>query len=424
MKQLLFFTVLTLSIQMLHAQSITGSWKGDLTLQPGNSLPVVFHIEQEGNDWKTTMDSPAQGAMGIPTDKTTLTNGELSVSIAALKVTYTGKWQGDSITGNFEQAGHMLPLVLKKSTAVALPQAPSAQMRNDLFTEQPVFLETGTGKIYGTLTLPKTNAKTPLVLFIAGSGPTDRNGNSNMGLKTNCTLQMAQALAKAGIASVRYDKRGVGESRSAIKSEIDGRFDNHINDAKGWLELLKKDNRFSKIIITGHSEGSLIGMIAARNLADRFISIAGAGESAAMVLKTQFKQRLPPTLYPLAVACIDSLSSGHEVKEVPPDLSSFFRPSVQPYLISWFRYNPQTEIGKLKIPILLLQGTKDLQIKVANAQHLKNAQPESKLIIIDKMNHVLKDIPGDQTENMQSYGNPDLPVDTTLIKAMIDFIVK
>ena len=423
MKYLFGFTFCVL-VSLSFAQSIKGSWKGDLTLQPGTSLPVVFHIEPEGNGWKTTMDSPAQGAMGIPTDKTTLTDGELSVSIAALKVTYTGKWQGDSITGNFEQAGHMLPLVLKKSTAVALPQAPSAQMRNDLFTEQPVFLETGTGKIYGTLTLPKTNAKTPLVLFIAGSGPTDRNGNNTMGLKTNCTLQLAQALATAGIASVRYDKRGIGESRSAIKSEADARFEDYITDAKDWLELLKKDSRFSKIIIAGHSEGSLIGMVAARNLADRFISIAGAGESAPAILKTQFKQQLSPTLYPVAVACIDSLSSGHEVKEVPPDLSSFFRPSVQPYLISWFRYNPQTEIGKLKIPILLLQGAKDLQITVADAQHLKNAQPESKLIIIDKMNHVLKDIPGDQTKNMQSYGNPDLPVDTTLIKAMIDFIVK
>lgn len=291
------------------------------------------------------------------------------------------------------------------------------------YTETPITLATTTGKVYGTLTLPRTGKNAPVVLFIAGSGPTDRNGNSTVGLRTNCTLQLAHALAASGIASVRYDKRGIAESAAAGESEANLRFDSYVSDAKAWLELLKKDSRFSKIMVAGHSEGSLIGMIAAKGFADKFISIAGAGEPADIILKTQLK-KLPADLYHEAARSIDSLKAGHEIKNVNPNLAMLFRPSVQPYLISWFRYDPQAEIRKLTIPVLLLQGTKDLQITVADAQNLKKAQPKSELVIVENMNHVLKDIPGGQTENMQSYTNPDLPVDTTLIKTILDFISK
>lgn len=132
-------------------------------------------------------------------------------------------------------------------------------------------------------------------------------------------------------------------------SEIDLRFDDYVNDAAGWIKLLKKDKRFSKVIVLGHSEGPLIGMIAANTaIADAYVSLAGAGQSADKVLKEQLKHQ--PQAVDMCYPIIDSLASGKLVKNVNPKLNSLFRPSVQPYMISWFKYDPQIEIRKLPCP--------------------------------------------------------------------------
>ena len=150
-----------------------------------------------------------------------------------------------------------------------------------------------------------------VVLIIAGSGPTDRNGNNSM-MKNNSLQQIAHALATAGIASVRYDKRGIAASTSAGKIEADLRFDHYVDDAVAWVDLLKKDKRFSTVAIAGHSEGSLIGMIAARH-ADKFISIAGAGQSSYRLLKEQLSTQ-PAAIKDASYAILDSLNEGKMVK--------------------------------------------------------------------------------------------------------------
>lgn len=291
------------------------------------------------------------------------------------------------------------------------------------FVQQSTVLHTSTGDIFGTLTKPNDSSRNiPVVLFIAGSGPTDRDGNSSrMGLNTDCTKQLAQALARKGIASLRYDKRGIGESSASATSEKDMRFDFLVDDAKSWLAQLRKNKKFSSVIIAGHSEGSLIGMIAA-DKADKFISIAGAGESADLILKKQLKKQLPEGLYEESIRCIDTLKMGNYLKSTHPELSMFFRSSFQPYLISWFKYDPQVEIKKLKIPTLILQGNRDLQISEADAQLLKDAKPNSQLFIIENMNHVLKDVTTGQSDNIQSYTNPNLPIDQNLVQKIITFI--
>ena len=161
---------------------------------------------------------------------------------------------------------------------------------------------------------------------------------------------------------MRYDKRGIAESKGAGKSETDLRFDDYVNDAKEWTQLLKKDKRFSKVIVIGHSEGSLIGMIAGTT-ADKFISIAGAGQSADKILKEQLSSQ-PKEVQDLSFPMIDSLKNGKTIDNVPPMLNSLFRPTVQPYMISWFKYDPQNEIKKLSILTLILQGTTDIQVSV------------------------------------------------------------
>lgn len=403
----------------VFAQSIIGTWAGDLIIPGAGKLPIVIHIQQSGDSLLSTMDSPAQGATKIPVDQTQFNNGELMFILTKLKVTYKGRLQGDSISGDFNQAGQSFPLTLRKN--VTNSQTPVNQ---PLSNEKPIVLETATGKIFGTVTLPEAPGNIPVVLFIAGSGPTDRNGNNPLGVKSNTILQLAQALAKAGIASVRYDKRGIAESHAAMQVPADLKFEDYVNDAKAWLALLKKDPGFSSITVAGHSEGALIGMMAANGNANRFISIAGAGYPADEILKTQLKRKVNAVHFETFSNAIDSLKSGHLLKYTPEGFVSLLHPSVQPYLISLFKYDPRIELKKLKIPVLLLQGTKDLQISVADAEQLKSAHTKSELIIINNMNHVLKAISDGTEENIKSYSNPDLPIDTILIKSMTDFIKK
>lgn len=291
----------------------------------------------------------------------------------------------------------------------------------DTATESPYNLVTSSGNIMGSLLLPPAATKMPVVLIIAGSGPTDRNGNNPM-MKNESLRMLAQALVVKGIASVRFDKRGIAASASAGKKEADTRFDDYLQDAIAWIELLKKDPRFSKVIVAGHSEGSLIGMIAANGRADGFISIAGAGKAANQILKDQLATQ-PAMVKDPSYRIIDSLVMGKTVNDVSPMLFSLFRPSVQPYMISWFKYNPITEITKLGIPVLIIQGTQDLQITTADADALATVKPTAKKVVIQKMNHVLKIVEGGQAENMASYSNPSLPVSDELVKEVVSFVL-
>ncbi len=300
----------------------------------------------------------------------------------------------------------------------------SAQNKIDsIYSESEIILKTSTGVIFGTLTIPDNIKVSPLVLIIPGSGPTDRNCNSPLGVKTNAYKMLSEGLAKNAISTLRFDKRGIGESKSAMTSESELRFETYINDAIAWISLLKSDKRFSEVIVLGHSEGSLIGMIASEktNVAG-FISIAGAGESADKVLQEQLKTKLPSKLLDESNKILDSLKIGKEVSNVNPNLTALYRPSVQPYMISWIKYDPAKEINKLKIPVLIIQGTSDLQVTVNDAKLLSAAKPDAQLLIIHNMNHVLKESDSDIQKNMATYMNPDLPLKSGLVEEIIKFI--
>lgn len=288
------------------------------------------------------------------------------------------------------------------------------------FVETQVILHTATGDIFGSLIVPADFSKGPVALIIAGSGATDRNGN-NPQMKNESLRMLAHALAGNRIASLRFDKRAIGESKSAAKNEKDLRFEDYINDVKGWISYLKEDKRFSKVIVIGHSEGSLIGMIGSQSQADGFVSIAGAGKPADKLLKEQLASQ-PQQIKDLAFPILDSLALGLTVTNVNPLLYSLFRPSLQPYMISWFRYDPQVEIRKLSIPVLIIQGTNDLQIPVGDAEVMAKANTNGKLVLIDQMNHVLKTVGGDRKENIVAYSNPALPISSELVKSVVAFI--
>lgn len=287
-----------------------------------------------------------------------------------------------------------------------------------------VTLAIPTGMLEGSLLCPTTRAPWPVALLIAGSGPTDRNGNSAGLPGPNNSLQMlATALAARGIASLRYDKRGIGASRAAMTSEAHLRFDMLADDAAGWARLLHDDPRFSSVTIIGHSEGSLLGMLAARRAsADAYVSIAGVGRPAWQVLHEQLAARAPADLVAESDTIMARLSRGETVDSVPPTLAALFRPSVQPYLISWFRYDPSAELGKLKIPVLVAQGTTDIQVNEQDARLLAAANREARLVIVDGMNHVLKLVPGDNVAQLNSYSDPKLPVAPVLVDAIVEFV--
>lgn len=293
-----------------------------------------------------------------------------------------------------------------------------------LLAAEPVTLETSTGTLYGTLEVPSGSGLFPVVLIHAGSGPTDRDGNSAALPGKNDSLKMlAEGLAKQGIASLRYDKRAIAASARAATKEEDLRFETYIADAVAWSRQLRKDKRFGRLTMLGHSEGALITCVAAQKLpADAYISIAGPGSPAGKVILDQLRPQAPPDLMKQVEGIVDSLNHGQLVQNSPPQLAALFRSSVQPYLISWFKYDPAAEIAKLKIPVLILQGDTDIQVHVADAKLLAAGQPAAKFVIVNGMNHVFKLVEADQAKQIASYSDPALPVAPRLIAEIVGFV--
>lgn len=315
---------------------------------------------------------------------------------------------------------HRLPLRLVVALATLCMSSAEAQQP----TGTELRLDTGTGTLVGSLIVPAVATPMPVALIIAGSGPTDRNGNSPiLPGKNNSNLMLAQALAGAGIASLRYDKRGIAASAGAMVSESALRFDTYVDDASKWVALLGKDPRFSTITIIGHSEGSLIGMIAARLAnADGYVSVAGAGRGAADIVRDQLKAGVSAELYQQSEVVIAELAAGRTYPTPPPALAGIFRPSVQPYIISWFGYVPATEVARLRIPVLIAQGTTDIQVQPTEATLLQAAKPDAKLVMVDGMNHVLKQVPAEKQAQVASYSDSTLALSPQFAEAVIAFI--
>jgi len=273
------------------------------------------------------------------------------------------------------------------------------------------------------LSVPNDTAKTPLVIIIAGSGPTDRDCNSILGIQTYAYKMLAENLVKSNISTFRFDKRGIAKSQGAMTKESDLRFETYIDDVIALINQFSKDKRFSEIILLGHSEGSLIGIIAAeKSSVSAFISVSGVGRSADKILQLQLKDQLPFNLLIESNKIIDSLKAGKTVSVVSQQLQAIYRQSIQPYMISWFKYDPSVEIQKLKIPVLILQGNTDLQVPIEDAKMLSTAKPDAKLVVFDNMNHVLKESDANLKNNKATYNNPDLPLKTGLTDTIVSFI--
>ena len=293
-----------------------------------------------------------------------------------------------------------------------------AQEKN--YSETEISIPTNTVTINGTLLSPNATSKSELVIFIPGSGPTDRDGNNSV-MKNNSLKFLAEELTTNNIATYRYDKSVLSYTKED-KEKVDSlTFDVFINEAKTVISHFANTNNYSKIIVAGHSQGSLVGIIASQNTVDGFISLAGAGRSIDVILVEQIEKQAP-FLKDETVNILTELKKGNTVEEFNPMLNSVFRKSVQPFLISWIHYNPQNEINKLAIPVLIINGSKDIQVSNLDAELLHKSKENSQLKIIENMNHLFKEIKGDLNENMSSYTNPTLPVMKELTTIITTFV--
>ncbi|MDD0975515.1 alpha/beta hydrolase [Pseudomonas fontis] len=289
--------------------------------------------------------------------------------------------------------------------------------------QRPISLDTGQGTLHGSLLLPRGDTPPPVVLIIAGSGPTDRDGNNPEGGRIDNLKRLALLLANNHIASVRYDKRGVAASLAATPDERNLTVERYVADAVAWGQKLKADPRFGPLILLGHSEGALIASLAAEQAgASAVISLAGSGRPVDQVLREQLGERLTKGNLAGGLAVLDRLKAGQFSADVPAPLRNVFRPSVQPYLISLFRQDPATAFARLKMPALIVQGRNDIQVDLQDAERLHAAKPDAELALIDGMNHTLRISPRDMGAQRDTYINPQLPLAQALGERIVAFI--
>lgn len=307
-------------------------------------------------------------------------------------------------------------LLLLLVSCFAQASAPSVLQR-------PVSLDTGQGVLQGSLLLPRSQTPPPVVLIIAGSGPTDRDGNNPAVGRIDILKRLALQLAAQGIASVRYDKRGVAASLAATPDERDLSVERYVADAVAWSRQIKADPRFGPLVLLGHSEGALIASLAAGPAgADAVIALAGSGRPVDQVLHEQLAEQLSTDQLKRAQPALDQLKAGHQVGQLPAVLKDILRPSVQPYLISLFRQDPAAAFGKLTIPALIIQGRNDIQVSPTDAAALKAAKPDAQLALINGMNHMLRISPADPGQQRNAYTNPQLPLASELGERIVAFV--
>ncbi|EGV42631.1 alpha/beta fold hydrolase [Bizionia argentinensis JUB59] len=286
-------------------------------------------------------------------------------------------------------------------------------------TAEDIMLKNDSIILPGTLTYNKTLKQQPLVIFIHGSGNVDRNGNQLGLTSANYIKQLADSLNQSDIAFYRYDKRSANWLNLRFMMK-DLNFVRFVDDAKIAINHFKNDERFSSITLIGHSQGSLVAMLAISEAVDKYVSLAGPAESVDVAMVKQLKMQ-NDTLGIKAEAHFKELRESGTIEKVDPELAAYFPKQNQLFFNSWMTFTPSKEIKKLNIPILILNGDKDLQVFESDAETLHEANPNSKLVIIPKMNHVLKRIDVDE-DNEKSYKTADFPLSEVLIKTLETFI--
>ena len=312
-----------------------------------------------------------------------------------------------------------MTLFMKSITILLLLISSSLLAQTEILAEE-LNLSNDSILLPGTLTYQQNLSQQPLVIYVHGSGNVDRNGNQTGSVKANYIKQLSQALNANGIAFYRYDKRTA--TRENMKFIMNGiSFLDFVEDLKVAIEHFKDDKRFSSMTLVGHSQGSLVAMLAMSDDIDKYVSLAGPDISIDEFFTELYRQQVGDSIANLMTAQFDELRTTGNIEQVDPMFAQLFSPSNMPFFESWMKYKPLEEIQNFDQPTLIINGKKDLQVQPEEAEALHQARPESKLLLIDNMNHVLKTIEKDE-DNLKSYGTPDFPISEELVGALTVFI--
>ena len=398
MKALRTLTSVVFAMMALAANAQEGTWNGELNVM-GNKVPLVFNFSTNG----CTIDSPSQGVNGIQAEKTVKDDGTISVKVGMIGATFEGKMTDGEIKGTYVQNGFPLPLTLKPGKLVVKrPQTPVPPFP---YKEESVSFTNAQYTFNGTLTLPENYSKnTPVVLMVTGSGQQNRDEEL---FSHKPFAVIADALARQGIASLRYDDRGWGD-RSV--NFADFTTDDFRQDAAAAIPLLRK--RFNKVGILGHSEGGTIAMmLAAEGKADFIVSLAGMAISGKETLIMQNRQAMSAIGLPKETVdsycnsiskALDEIASGKKANEiniddVPVALKPVTIKALQQADTPYIRHLLTVDAGKLlpeiKCPVLALNGTKDTQVDCdANTTRIEKGLADCKHSIkkIDGVNHLFQ----------------------------------
>lgn len=423
-------TILSVLVLMLGtvfaANAQTGAWSGELNVQ-GMKLPLVFHLDDDN----PTMDSPMQGAKGIPVQLERDSSGKVVVSIPAIGARYEGQWQGEKIEGSFSQMGMTLPLVLVpgevKHNRPQTPQPPFP------YKTEEVSFTNGTAVLKGTLTLPEgAGRQTPVLVMVSGSGLQDRDETL---FEHKPFAVIADAFAKAGIATLRYDDRGFGESTGDIVNMTE---EDLKNDALAGITLLRE--RFDHVGVIGHSEGGSIAiMLASEKKADFIISLAGMVVSGKETLLYQNRVGLASRDYPQETAdrlnallgkAFDAVLAGQpapSAEGLPEELKQGYDAIVSqvrtPYFSSFVAMDLRSRLGDIECPVLAFNGTKDQQVECeANIEALRSGLKNAKSVRLEKMesvNHLQQTC---ETGGAEEYMEIEETISPKEIEIMVEWI--
>ncbi len=401
MKKIFVSVFFILVVMAVNAQDIAGPWGGTLNIQ-GVKLRLVFHVSRSGDSWTTTMDSPDQGAKGIPMGKTEYRDSVLTIMAPALGMRFSGKWQGnDSIKGTFMQNGLTLPLELIRvdgENTLSRPQEPKPPYPYRV--EEVTFENAKAGvTLAGTLTLPEKEKHYPVVVLISGSGPQNRDEEL---MAHKPFLVLADYLTRQGIGVLRFDDRGVGKSSGNFGTATTLDF---ADDVEAAVNFLKNDRNVRNIGLVGHSEGGMIAPLVARRSRDVafIVLLAGPGLRGDRILLEQQKEMGKATggtkeelEYSLGVnrKCFDLVLESSSSKEAEISLKKYMdslnlagklpinmrnesgaelwrRQVLSPWMYFFVKYDPLPVLKDVKCPVLALNGSKDLQVLPENLRIIK-----------------------------------------------------
>jgi uncharacterized protein len=315
----------------------------------------------------------------------------------------------------------LVAFALSATYAAALAATPSPPIVTYLQAPGPL------GPLKGTLLAP-AGGNAPMVLIIPGSGPTDRDGNNPLGVKASTYRLLAEGLGARDIGTVRIDKRGMFGSSAAVADGNAVTIDDYVADVGAWIAVIRKQTGVSCVWVLGHSEGGLVALAAAQKVSDicGLVLVSAAGQPLGEVLRAQLRSN--PANAPVldwAMTAIDSLEAGKrvDVTGMHPALMPLFAPQVQGFLINAFSYDPAKLISTVSKPVLIMQGKRDFQVGVADAERLKLAASKAELVLLPDANHVLKAVASDDKRaNIATYADPTLPLANGVVDAVANFV--